>query len=183
MKMFGNESSNLSNEQEEMIRDIISGKIDLGEMTDELWHDQNLPNYASISRPIAGWLQPLACFSHMDEISTLCTEALKGAEKMPRSQVVEDLQNFIYAYLAFLYDDDLDTFDNSNNIKSLYAAFWLISKLQLTELIDTVLETLRQPYDIVDHMYFSGVDTTGSAILHEIGKGQMWTSAMCISKR
>ena len=173
LKKMGIDIDNLSDEQIETLQKITEGNYDVAAMMDDQWYDYSLPDYRKLSKPIAEWLQPMALFEDPTDIFKICEETEKEAATMERQQVVDDLQNFILAYLAYLHDDDLESFDNTLNFKSLFAAFHLISRLNLTELLDTVLETLRQPYNILDHIYLSGSDFVGTVILHDIGKGQM----------
>ena len=173
LKKMGIDIDNLSEEQIEGFQKIAEGNFDIAAMMDNQWFNYSLPDYGKLSKPIAEWLQPLALFEDSSDIFEICEEAEEKASQMERQQVVDDLKNFIHAYLAFLYDNDLDTFDNYDNFKSLFAAFYLISRLNLTELLDTVLETLKQPYEILNHIYLSGNDFVGTIILHDIGKGQM----------
>ena len=173
LKKMGIDFGNLSDEQIEALQKMAEGNFDVAKIMDDQWFHYSLPDYGKLSKPIAEWLQPLALFENPTDIYEICEEAEKEAATMERQQVTDDLHHFIYAYLAYLHDDDLDTFNNTDNFKSLFAAFRLISHLNLTELLDTVLETLRQPYEFLDHLYLSGSDFVGTNILHDIGKGQM----------
>ena len=173
LKKMGIDIDNLSEEQIEALQKMSEGNYNVANMMDDRWHDYPLPDYSKLSKPIAEWLQPMALFEDSSDIFEICEEAEKVASQMERQQVIDDLRNFIHAYLAYLYDDELETFDNYDNFKSLFSAFRLISRLNLTELLDDVLETLKQPYNILDHIYLSGNDFVGTIILHDIGKGQM----------
>ena len=174
LKKMGIDFDDLSEEQIEAIQDIAEGGLDVEEMMDEQWFNYSLPDYKKLAEPIAPWLQPLALFKDISDIFELCEEAEKEAAKMERQQVAKDLHHYIYAYLAFLHDsNDFTSFDIDYNFKNLFAAFRLISRFNLTELLDDVLETLRQPYAILDHIYLEGRDFVGANILHDIGKGQM----------
>ena len=164
--------SSMNEEEREMFEDLVKGNVNPEKMIDENWHTYELPDYSAMIHPLAEWLQPLATFSHLSEFKELCLKAAMEAEKLERAQLVADLHNFIYTYLAFMHGDN-EIFQVKLNNKHLFAAFWLISHFNLTEMLDDVFETLRQKYAVLNYVYLTGTQFVGTAILHEIGKNQM----------
>ena len=164
--------SSMNEEEKELFEDLVKGNVNPEKMIDENWHTYELPDYSAMIHPLAEWLRPLATFSHLSEFKEQCLKAAKEAEKLERAQLVADLHNFIYTYLAFMYDEN-EVFQVKRSNKHLFAAFWLISHFNLTEMLDDVLETLRQKYAVLNYVYLTGTEFVGTAILHEIGKNQM----------
>ncbi|MBO4850308.1 MAG: hypothetical protein J5529_05315 [Prevotella sp.] len=162
----------MSEEEREVFERIAKGDLNIGGAIDENWHTCELPDYSSMIHPIAEWLQPLATFSRLSEIKELCEQAAREAEKLERGQLVADLHNFIYTYLAFMLGEN-KVFRVKRNNKHLFAAFWLIARFNLTEMLDDVLETLKQKYDVLNYIYLTGTEFVGTAIIYEIGKNQM----------
>lgn len=172
IRELNNTFSSMNEEERELFEDLLKGNVNYEEMIDNNWHTYELPDYSAMIHPLAEWLQPLATFSHLSEFKEQCLKAAKEAEKLERGQLVADLHNFIYTYLAFMLDEN-EVFHAKCNNKHLFAAFWLISHFNLTEMLDDVLETLRQKYAVLNYVYLTGTEFVGTAILHEIGKNQM----------
>lgn len=166
----------LSNMDEEEMRhfcDLIANDSQTDQLLDDTWYSYNHPDYASMAKPLAKWLVPLAKICDLNEVAIASREAIEKAANMDRGQMENDLRNYIYAFLAAAVDGDDSIFVHTEVAIPLIPAFHVMAKYQLTGLLDAVLETLKQNSELSRKIYLSGGEFVGTAIIYELGKNQM----------
>ncbi len=175
LKNLEEQFDQLDEEQKEILKDIFQGNVDYNEILDKQWYRYDRPNYEEISKPVAKWLKPLTEPDLDYDIYDICQKLAEKAAKMSKKKMTTDLQNFVYRYLAFLNNDIYrqDEFEDNEYAFTLFAAFWLMEHFQLESLLDTALETLKQPSEVLNFIYSISDEENGTIILYQLGKNQM----------
>ncbi len=160
----------MSKEQREELERLFNDETYMIELENKRFYRYQKPDYHSRSIREMRWLAPFWNVKNEDDKEMLCHEVENDIRIQGLTQEVikEEMRGYLYKVFADF------TPERHDNHWRLYGPFWMMERLQMTDCLDLVLESLRQDAYFF-HNYFIGFTDWISAIVYQLGKNQIDT--------
>lgn len=168
MDELAKQLNKMSPEQREELGSLMRGELDLADVENERFYTYQKPDYSKKATRVIRWLGPFWNAQNDDDKVMLC----KFVESEIRMQGLtpeyqrEEMRGYLYGVFA-----DFEPGKPENHWR-LYGPLWMMERLQMTDCLDLVLESLRQDAHFF-HNYFLRFLEWPSAVVYQLGKDQI----------
>jgi len=170
MNEMKNMFKSMTEEQREQLGRLITDETYLIELENSRFYRYQKPDYHSKSIREIRWLAPFWNAQQEDDKVMLCRFVEKDIRRLglTREAIKEEMRGYLYKVFA-----DFNPHQHDNHWR-LYGPFWMMERLQMTDCLDLVLESLRQDAYFF-HNYFLRFSEWISAVVYQLGKNQIDT--------
>ncbi len=146
---------------------VLSGSSII-ELENRKFYRYQKPDYTSHISCNLQLLGPFWNAQDYEDKEDLCkfVESNLRSQKLSSQSLREEIRGYLYMLM-----DNFDPHHHESHWR-LYGPFWLMEKLQLTDCLDLVLESLRQDAFFY-YNYFIGFGEWISALIYQLGRNQL----------
>ncbi len=161
---------NMGKEELEDFGKALSDDSYMIELENKMFYRYQKPDYKSKSIQVIRWLGPFWNAQNDDDKVMLCkfVESDIRIQGLTQEFMKEEMRGYLYRVFA-----NYEPKHHENHWR-LFGPFWMMERLQMTDCLDLVLESLRQDAFFF-YNYFGGFTEWISAIVYQLGKDQIDT--------